>query len=99
MGLNTLKLIIFTFAFTLGLSACGNGGSINFMDEGSSAPPTSTNSVSAFDLVPASQALVIESGKTAANGYHAKLQLNPLKGQTLTAPGGYKANLKFTSRR
>jgi hypothetical protein len=78
----------------LGLTACGNGGSINFIDGGS----TSQTGISSFNMVPASQALAVESGKTPANGYHAKLQLNPLKGQALSGSGGYKATMKLTTR-
>ena len=75
------------------LTACGNGGSINFTNEDSdNPPPTTSNKPAGFNAVPGS--LAYSSG----GGYSAKLQANPLKGQTVTAPGGYKATLRFTTR-
>lgn len=89
-----MRAILWTGLLSL-LAACGNGGSINFKN------PTQTvveNKPSSFAYVPASQALVIQSGQTIANGYHGKLEYNPIAGQNLTGPGGYKAKIKFTAR-
>jgi hypothetical protein len=74
--------------------ACGNGGSINFQP---GVLPTFNNRGAATTSVPASSALWIESGKTTANGYHAKVQINPVKGTQLTG-GGYEVKMKHTVR-
>ncbi len=79
----------------MSLPGCGNGGAINFTNQ---EPSVSVNKSSSFNYVPASQALVIQSGKTTTNGYHGKLQMNPLGGQLMSGPGGYKAQVKFTAR-
>lgn len=81
-------------ASVLLLSACGSGGSIEFFDGTS---PAGTPRGVATTMVPASIALAIESGKTTADGYHAKLQLNPRKGRQLSG-GGYSVELKHTTR-
>ncbi len=78
------------------LVACGNGGSINFQPP-ATGPGTINNRGAATTMVPASQALAIESGQTTATGYHAKLQLNPNKGTELTG-SGYNMKLKHTTR-
>lgn len=83
------------FLVAFSLSACGNGGSINFNNPGNSNP--TNNRGVGVTFVPASQALAIESGKTTATGYHAKLQLNPLQSTELTG-SSYKLKLKHTVR-
>lgn len=83
---------ILTFAF-LSAAACGNGGRIEF-DPGFVAK---TSKGPGFNLVPASNALVVESGKNVSTGYHAKVQLNTVKGTQLTG-SGYAAKLKYTAR-
>jgi len=83
----SLVLLVF------GLSACGNGGRINF-DPGFS---TNVHKVPGYNMVPASEALTIEQGKTIANGYHAKVQLNNMSGTKLVS-GAYTAKMKFTTR-
>lgn len=84
--------ISFVLLFSVG---CGNGGKIAFSNQ---EPTTSTSKPSSFTYIDASQALVIEDTQTIATGYHGKLQMNSLKGQTMTGPGGYKATIKFTAR-
>lgn len=91
--LSLCKILILS-SILAALTACGNGGKINFFDSSS----TASNSPAGFNMVPGSKALVIESGKTTTNGYHAKIEYNTLKGQTFTAAGGYSARLDFTSR-
>jgi hypothetical protein len=81
-------------ASALFLVACGNGGSIQFQP---SPVPAPLNRGAAITMVPASEALAIESGKTTANGYHAKVQLNFTKGTTAAA-GAYDVQLKHTVR-
>lgn len=90
-------------SFAIGLAffciACGNGGGILFLEPSQpSVDPSTGNKTSSFNLIPASQALMVESGKTPANGYHAKMQMTPIGGQKFTAAGGYKAKLKYTTR-
>lgn len=81
-----------------GLVACGNKGQINFVEDGAGrGPDSSTYQNAGFNLVAGSQALMVESGKTTANGYHAKVQLNEQKGISLSG-GGLRANIKFTTR-
>lgn len=96
MRKNALKLVkgLATVMAALSTVACGNGGSINFQP---GVIPTTNSSGSSTSLVPASNALWIESGKTVANGYHAKLQINPTKGTSLTA-SGYELKMKHTVR-
>lgn len=74
--------------------ACGNGGSIQFQP---GTGPVTNNRGAASSMVPASQALAIESGKTTANGFHAKVQLNFQKGTKVTG-SGYEVELKHTVR-
>lgn len=91
---NWTRAILWTLLMSL-LNACGNGGSINFKN------PTQTvveNKPSAYNYVPGSQALVVQNGHTIANGYHGKLEYNPIRGQNMQGPGGYKARMKFTGR-
>ena len=78
----------------LSLTACGSGGSIDFY---AGTRPTSNKGAAATTMVPASLPLAIESGKSTANGYHAKLQFNSVKGTELTG-GGYSLKLKHTVR-
>lgn len=93
---NILFRVFAILAVTAFLNACGNGGSISF--EPSPTPnPTINDRGADLTIVPASVALSIESGKTTANGYHAKLQLNPNKGVELTG-SGYTLKMKHATR-
>lgn len=87
--------MIFVFAMSAVQTACGNGGQITFDP---SMIEHQNNKPAPFSVVPASQALAIESSQTVATGYHAKLQLNPLKGTNLTSVTGHRAQMKFTVR-
>lgn len=89
-----LLTLISLMSLTLSISACGNGGHVDFNPDflAKQAKPT------AFNLVPASRALAIESGKTIATGYSAKLQLSDIKGTHLAAGNGYTAQVKYTVR-
>lgn len=81
---------LFVFAAAIALTACGNGGSIDFTNPGTT-PGTTNNRGASASFVPASQAIA-----TAA-GYQAKVQLNPLKETVLTG-SGYTLKLKHTVR-
>ncbi len=73
-------------------AACSGGGQVDFASLNSNyAPP-------AFNLVPASEALAVEVGKTVDTGYSAKIELNPIQGQRLTSSEGYALRLKSTTR-
>jgi hypothetical protein len=74
--------------------ACDSGGKIEFHD----GHRESEIGVPRFNLVPASVALAIEPGKSRANGYHAKLEINPVGGQKLKSGSGYELKLKYTGR-
>lgn len=78
-------------------AACGNGGRINFEPGFGNTQPTS-NKPTSFSVVPASKALVVEDGKDVSTGYHAKVQLNPVKGLKMTATTGHSATMKYTVR-
>lgn len=94
----TIVRLLYIIATALLVSACGNGGSINFHDSSSQEPPASNvNKNAGFNMVDGSRALVIESGKNVGTGYHGKLELNPVGGQKVQG-GGYTGRLKFTTR-
>jgi hypothetical protein len=88
---------VFSFLTLFFCVACNNGGKIQFFDDSSVAPVPQAPKSAGYSFVPASQALMVESGKTTANGYHAKVQFNPQSGTKLTG-GGYTVKLKYTTR-
>lgn len=82
-----LALTLISFAFFL--TACGNGGHVDFTPEFLAK----LNKPAGYNMVPASRALA-----TSSNGYSAKVQLNPVSGIRSSAGNGYSAQMKFTVR-
>lgn len=82
------KLILVTLLFSTFSLGCNKSGTVNFR-EGKSR---SARPAPSFNLVPGSQALA-----TSSEGYKAKLEINPVKGQTLQSTSGYSLRLTNTT--
>ena len=89
MGLSLSTKGIFGIVVAVLISACNNEGEIKFHDGAS----TSSRGVTSLSITPGAQALAVESGKTKATGYHARLELNTIQGQKVQSNSGYSVRL------
>lgn len=87
MSLQVMVLVAYAAAISIASVGCSKRGSVAF-HEGKSR---SARPAPSFNLVPASQALA-----SSTEGYKAKLEINPVQGQTLQSTSGYTLKLKNT---